>query len=155
MPSVKCGFLDERGGMSGSDSLVKWGPTLFVDIGFGPNYDWKVATTPPVPGSKGLYALVDTGASECCIDSQLAAQLNLPIVDKRPISGVHGQGEVNVHLAQVYVPSLNFTMNGAFAGVDLLAGGQAHSALIGRTFLRHFHLIYDGDTGNVEISSPD
>jgi predicted aspartyl protease len=126
-----------------------------VDIGFDPNYDWKIATTPPVPGLKALYALVDTGATECCIDSQLAAQLNLPIIDKRPISGVHGQREVNVHLAQVYVPSLHFTMNGAFAAVDLLVGGQAHSALIGRTFLRHFQLTYDGKTGDVAIAAPD
>jgi predicted aspartyl protease len=154
MPSTKCGFTDKPGGFTGPDALVKWGPTLFVDIGFDPNYDWKNATTPPVSGSKGLFALVDTGASESCIDSQLAAQLNLPIVDKRPISGVHGQREVNVHLAQVYVPSLNFTINGAFAGVDLLVGGQAHSALIGRTFLRHFRLVYEGNTGNVELGSP-
>lgn len=154
MPSAKCGFIDQPGGMSGCDSLVKWGPTLFVDIGFDPNYNWQTATAPPVPGLKGLYALVDTGATESCIDSQLAAQLNLPVVDKRPISGVHGQKEVSVHLAQVYVPSLNFTINGAFAGVDLLVGGQAHSALIGRTFLQYFHLLYRGDTGEVEVASP-
>jgi hypothetical protein len=30
-----------------------------------------------------------------------------------------------------------------------------HSALIGRTFLRNFHLIYNGLTGNVEIRSDD
>jgi predicted aspartyl protease len=153
MPSTKCGFQDQPNGLTGRDSLVKWGPTLLVDIGFDPNYDWKIATAPPMPGLKGINALVDTGADECCIDSQLAAQLNLPIVDRRHISGAHGKKEVNVHLAQVYVPSLNITMNGAFAGVDLVAGGQIHSALIGRTFLMHFRLIYNGMTGDVEISN--
>lgn len=44
-------------------------------------------------------------------------------------------------------------MNGAFAGVDLKAGGQIHSALIGRTFLRHFKMIYDGRTGTVSLSN--
>ena len=44
-------------------------------------------------------------------------------------------------------------MNGAFCGVDLKAGGQIHSALIGRTFLRHFKMIYEGKTGTVTITS--
>src|SRR5262245_27820099 len=35
-------------------------------------------------------SLVDTGAMESCIDSGLAMRLNLPIVDRRKISGVHG-----------------------------------------------------------------
>ena len=153
MPSTKCGFDDVPGELAGADMLIKWGPTLMVDIGFDANYDWKVATSPPVPGTKGLHALVDTGATESCIDSLLAAQLNLPIVDKRNVSGVHGSREVGIHLAQVYVPSLGFTINGAFAGVDLRAGGQLHSALIGRTFLRHFKMIYDGQTGTVELTS--
>src|SRR5713101_2684891 len=58
--------------------------------------------------------LVDTGAGESCIDSVLAAHLNLPVVDRRDISGVHGRQTVNMHLAQVVVPSLKFTLYGAF-----------------------------------------
>ena len=59
----------------------------------------------------------------------------------------------NVYLAQVHVPSLNFTMYGAFAGVELAAGGQVHGALIGRTFLQHFTMIYEGRTGTVTLSN--
>jgi hypothetical protein len=36
--------------------------------------------------------------------------------------------------------------------VDLKAGGQIHSALIGRTFLKHFKMVYDGRTGTVTLS---
>jgi predicted aspartyl protease len=154
MPATKCGFNDIPGGAAGADNLVQWGPTLLVDIGFDPNYIFGPSAPPPVPGKTKLAALVDTGATECCIDSLLAAQLNLPIVDRRVTAGAHGAREVNVHLAQVFVPSLNFTIYGAFAGVDLLAGGQLHSALIGRTFLKHFRMVYEGPTGNVELSSP-
>jgi predicted aspartyl protease len=107
----------------------------------------------PIAGIKGVQALVDTGATESCIDSQLALNLNLPIVDRRKISGTYGPHEVNIHLAQVHVPSLNFTVYGAFAGVHLAAGGQPHKALIGRTFLRHYTMIYEGRTGNVTLSS--
>lgn len=153
MVEAKCGFNDTPGA-SGSEFLVSLGPTLFVDIGFDPNHD--PISNPhgvPVPGITGVQALVDTGATECCIDALLAAQLNLPLVNRRRISGVHGSHTANVYLAQVHVPSLGMTMNGAFSGVDLKAGGQVHSALIGRTSLRHFKMIYEGKTGTVTLTS--
>ncbi len=96
---------------------------------------------------------MDTGAGISCIDNILASQLKLPIGDRRPISGAHGKAEVNMYLAQVHVPSLSFTIYGMFAGVDLQAGGQMHMALIGRTFLSAFTLIYEGRTGTVTISN--
>ena len=95
---------------------------------------------------------MDTGAIESCIDSALASTLNLPIVDRQPVAGAHGSGEVNTHLAQIYVPALGVTVYGAFAGVHLTAGGQPHYALIGRTFLRNFTMVYKGRTGAVTLS---
>jgi len=152
MAKTRCGFDNIPGGASGVDLLVFHGPTILVDIGFDP--DFKVGTLKiPVPGIKGVGALVDSGATESCIDSQLAAHLNLPIVDRRKIGGSYGAHEVNIHLAQVHVPSLNFTLYGAFAGVHLAAGGQSHKALIGRTFLRHYTMVYEGRTGTVTLSS--
>jgi predicted aspartyl protease len=100
-----------------------------------------------------LWALVDTGALESCIDSSLAMRLNLPVVDRRNISGAHGAKEVNVHLAHIHIPSLLFTIYGPFCAVDLTAGGQQHHALIGRTFLQNFTMVYEGRTGNVTLSN--
>jgi len=131
--------------------LEFWGPLLFVDIGFDPNYSFIPGGPPPIPGKTQLPALVDTGAGSSCIDSLLAAQLNLPVIDKRMQSGAHGAREVNIHMAQVHVPALNFTIYGEFAAADLRIGGQSIDALIGRTFLRHFRMIYDGNTGDVEL----
>jgi len=150
MVQTKCGF-DDSPGAPGSQLLVNFGPTLFVDIGFDPT--WKAYIGIPVSGIQKVEALVDTGASECCIDNLLASQISLPIVDRRTISGIHGSQTANVYLAQVYIPSLNFTMHGAFSGVDLQAGGQRHSALIGRTMLNHFTMIYEGRTGTVTLSN--
>ncbi len=155
MARTKCGF-DNTPGSSGSDLLVMRGPTLLVDIGF--DKSWRVGTSPGRPTSaiQGVRALVDTGATESCIDGLLAARLGLPIVDRRPIAGVGGKHEVNMYLAQIHVPLLAFTIFGSFAGVDLAAGGQVHSALIGRTFLRYFTMIYEGRTGTVVIhNDPD
>lgn len=155
MPRTKCGFNnDPSGAPSGQDQLVFMGPTLLVDIGFDSTFNPQVAQHPQ-PGTltQGLQALVDTGAIESCIDRQLAEELGLPIIDRRQIAGVGGRHEVNIHLAQIYIPSLAFTIWGNFAAVDLLAGGQTHRALIGRTFLRSFTMIYTGTTGDVELYS--
>lgn len=153
MATTECGFLDVAGGAPACDLLVSYGPTLLVDIGFDPNFKPPPDPKPPIAGITGIHALVDTGASESCIDSLLAAQLNLPIVDRRQISGVNGAQEINMHLAQVYIPTLHYTIYGAFAGVHLTAGGQVHRALIGRTFLQNFTMTYNGATGAVTLSS--
>lgn len=153
MAETRCGFDSVVGGATGSELLVSLGPTLSVDIGFDPAFSPVGNAVPPVAGLKGVLALVDTGATESCIDNLLAVQLNLPIVDRRAIAGVGGQHMVNVYLAQIHVPSLPFTIYGAFAGVDLKAGGQMHSALIGRTFLRNYRMTYDGISGTVTISN--
>ena len=150
MVQTKCGF-DTTPQANGSALLETYGPTLKVNIGFDPNYVIGVGI--PTPGITLIDALVDTGASESCIDNLLAAQIKLPVVDRRRISGISGSNEVNVYMAQVHIPSLNFTIYGAFAGVDLKAGGLVHNALIGRTFLRHFTMTYEGKTGMVIISS--
>lgn len=153
MPSTNCGYSDIPGGATGGALLTYYGPTLSVDIGFDPAYNANVPWAVPTGGITGIRALVDTGAGESCIDSTLASQLNLPIVDRRPVAGAHGSQDVNMHLAQVHVPSLNFTIYGAFAGVHLQAGGQPHQALIGRTFLKHYKMIYNGSTGLVTLES--
>jgi hypothetical protein len=152
MPTTKCGFDNTPAG-SGSDLLCALGPTLWAHIGFDPAYDPDNAAQLPRLPNPPLPALVDTGASECCIDSVLAVALALPIIDRRPVSGVHGAADVNMHLAQIHVAPLRFTIYGVFAGVDLIAGGQAHHALIGRSFLRGFTMTYEGRSGTVVISN--
>lgn len=152
MAQAQCGFRSVEGGASGSDLLVLIGPTLLVDIGFDQEYKPRPSAKPR-PGMSGVSALVDTGASESCIDNLVGHDLGLPVVDRRPIAGAHGSQLANIFLAQVHVPSLNFTIYGSFAGVDLAAGGQVHRALIGRSFLRRFKMIYEGVTGAVTLSS--
>lgn len=152
MRSTKCGYVNILGGSPAEELLAVWGPQIYVNIGFDPNYTFAPDGPLPVPGKQGLPALVDTGAGESCIDSLLAAQLNLPIINKRVVAGAHGAKAVNIHMAQVHIPSLAFTIYGEFAAVDLRMGGQSIDALLGRTFLRNFKLIYDGTTGDVEIS---
>ena len=151
MPTISAGF-DSSGDVPGEDALVRFGPTIYVRIGLDVEYQLGNAAQPDLPSDR-IPALVDTGALESCIDSTLAIGLSLPVVDRRRVAGAHGAGEVNYHLAQIYIPDLEATISGLFAGVHLAAGGQHHSALIGRTFLRHFTMAYEGRTGIVTISN--
>ena len=142
MSSVDCGFKGQK------ELLVRFGPTLNVRIGFDPNYSPSSMRLPDLP-EKLWPALVDTGATESCIDSTLAYELQLPVYDTVSVSGVHGKKELNLHLAQIYVPSLHFITYGRFTGVHLISGEQPHYALIGRSFLRNFNMTYNGKTGSV------
>lgn len=150
--TTQCGFAP-GGLLPAHHMLVVQGPTLVVDIGFDPAF---TATSVGVPNlaQRGVPALVDTGAHESFIDNDLAISLKLPVVDRQKVSGSNGQHEVSVYLAHIHVPSLVVTQLGRFGGVHLAAGGQRHSALIGRTFLMHFKMIYDGRTGVVELTLP-
>ena len=151
MATVDCGFSDTPA-HPGQTVLVVHGPTLPVQIGFDSSFAPLGNPFPNLPPER-FDALVDTGAFMSCIDSSVAMSLNLPIVDRQKVAGVHGSIEVNMHLAQIYIPSLAYTIYGAFAGVHLIAGGQSHHALIGRTFLRDFTMTYYGKTGTVTISN--
>ena len=151
MTTTLCGFSDGPGGQ-GRELLVQFGPTLIVDIGFDPDFDPHSGpnVSPDLP-LKGVHALVDTGATSSCIDNGWAMRLNLPIIDRQRVAGVAGAHEVNMHMGQIHIPSLGKTIYGSFAGVELAAGGQQHLALIGRTFLMHFLMIYNGFTGTVSL----
>lgn len=152
MPDAKCGFDGDPRGPA-QQLLVVLGPTLIVDIGFDANYDAAIPGARPFTQLQGSHALVDTGASISCIDSAVAATLQLPIVDRQRVAGSGGAHQVNMHLGQIFVPALQTVFYGAFAGVDLAAGGQPHVVLIGRDFLQHVTLTYEGLTGKVTIAT--
>jgi hypothetical protein len=153
MAQTQCGFLDGAG-VTARELLVSLGPTLKVDIGFDPSYDGRSPRKPPTLPMQNVWALIDTGATHCCIDGDLAMQLNLPVIDQRTYSGISGPMHVNMHLAQIHTPNLSFTFYGSFAGVNLSAGGSRHVVLIGRSYLQHFTLTYDGPTGAVALADP-
>ena len=150
MPNANIGF-DDSGGFSGADLLQLVGPTIEVQIGFDPSYRPSNGTPPRLP-SRLYPALVDTGASSSSVNSALAVTLGLPVIDQQEHSGANGVFKVNIHAAQIYIPSLNRIIPGRFAGVHLSAGGQLHKALIGREILRHYTLTYEGSTGKVSLS---
>lgn len=145
MTSVECGFEGEPG------ILERYGPTILVHIGLDNNFQPSKTSAQNLRATS-VPALVDTGASESCIDSTLAEKLGLPVINQQAVAGVHGAQPANKHLAHIYIPDLDFSMSGQFTGVHLLAGGQPHFALLGRDFLKDFTMTYEGRTGTVRIT---
>lgn len=147
MLKVSCGCA---GAPQAQALLIHHGPAIVVTIGFDP--EWRPdANAPPAPGASSLRALIDTGARQSCVDSDLALRLGLPQFDRKQVSSVGGIVMVNFHLAQVHVPSLKFTQSGPFAAVPLLASGFKYEALLGRSFLSYVKLRYDGPLGDAEV----
>lgn len=163
MSIVECGFpsglsLPGSSPLSGKDALAFRGPTVLVDIGFDPAFFGSTlpsvsgATTAPVAvASVQVPALIDTGASESCIDEQLAQQLQLPLINTTVQSGIGGSIRLNMNLAHIAIPRV-VTEYGQFTGVHLQAGGQFHRALLGRRLLDDVLLVYDGRTGTVSMA---
>ena len=143
MPIVECGFpaglslpiaspASPPVTLSAADALELRGPTVLVDIGFDPAFFGT--TLPPVPGASAppiaipsvqVPALLDTGASESCIDEQLAQRLQLPLIDTSTRAGIGGVITLSIYLAHIVIPTLAIQF-GRFTGVHLQAGGQHH-----------------------------
>ena len=151
MPSIQAGFKSGKGGEAPADLLVRLGPTIQVDIGLKSRA--PAGATPDLP-CKMIKALIDTGAGGDCIDDALAQRLGLPITDEGEISGVSGRHRAFVYTARIYVPKLDKLLFQPFTGVKLAEGEQWHRVILGRSFLRHYRLAYDGASGAVEIAAP-
>ena len=74
MPLADAAFADSEGRPDRA-ALIELGPSLEVVV--SPLVD------PPRPPTEGhtTHALIDTGATQSCIDIQVAQSLNLPVVD--------------------------------------------------------------------------
>ena len=146
MPLADAAFVDS-GGRPDHAALIEFGPSLEVVV--SPFID------PPQTPTEGhtTHALVDTGATQSCIDIQVATSLVLPVVDYVMIAGATGASRHPLFSARVAIPSPEIFQFGAFAGVDLAAGDQPHRVLLGRTFLQGTVMIYDGARAQVTIAS--
>ncbi len=152
MPRESVGFRSGTGGLSAADLLVQVGPTVRVDIG---RKSRSPSGEPPDLPGKRIKALIDTGAGGDCIDEKLAQELRLPATELGVISGVGGRHDAVIYTARLYVPALGRLLFQQFTGVKLAEGAQPHRVLLGRTFLRHYQMFYDGASGQVDLSTGD
>jgi predicted aspartyl protease len=102
-----------------------------------------------VPNKTG-FALIDTGASNTCIDEQAAKDLGLPVIDVGSMqSASHEKHPCNIYPVQIVTPVVTLnsmrTMGANLASQGLLI-------LIGRDVLAVCTLFYNGPSGQFTLS---
>jgi len=50
-----------------------------------------------------MQAVIDTGATGSCIRSDLAESLELPVIDRKPLRGIHGPQDTDIVVAELVV----------------------------------------------------
>ena len=124
--------------MNEKSSLFDLGPVLPVMIG-KPLSD---ALIPQNHKFDNHHALVDTGANIGGIDPDIAEKMDLPWIDSMDIGGWGGVNEHDVYAASVLIVGLDMT----YHSTRLVAAPlpQHSKVLLGRDFLRHVVMLYDG-----------
>lgn len=134
-------------------ALQRNGPRINMQIGVPDALAAQLAASNQVPPPPHVgQGLVDTGASNTCIDVTVATALGLQVINE-----VGVQTPAGLTTQQVYGVKLTFPGHGglvipflAVAGAQL--GTQGICALIGRDFLVGKMLLYDGILNSFTIS---
>lgn len=134
-------------------ALVQRGPCIQVTIGLSESIARQlVQQGEQVPNEIAGYGLIDTGASSTCIDDALAQQLGFPVIDVvQMTSASHANTEANVYPIQLEIIGPGIRVNVPRSlGASLQPQGLV--ALIGRDFLQHCALTFNGFAGQVTLS---
>jgi predicted aspartyl protease len=108
----------------------------------------SVAVPAPVSG----IGLIDTGASDTCVDEQTAQNLGLPEIDVVNMSSAsQAASPRNVYPITIEIAGLPYPLNVPRAiGAELR--NQGLLLLIGRDTLQFCTLFYNGVTGQITLS---
>jgi predicted aspartyl protease len=132
-----------EGGYDRRNELARTGPIIDISIE-------KARSQFAGFAAKGL---IDTGASAVCISQRIADQLDLPQVDE-DVLGVVGGGTVptKIYAGYLVVPALDFREITQLHAVNMRNGN--HNVLLGRSFLSHFIVTFDGPEGMFHFARP-
>ena len=136
-------------------NLFIQGPLLPVVVSLPPAYIQLLQQQgQPVPAPVPGLALVDTGATLCAVDQSLVAAFGIPPSGYEMIQGAN-LGSPTFQLT--YPASLSFPGTtlpnisfANFVGLPLSSGGIV--AVIGRSVLKQFILVYNGPGGFITLS---
>ncbi|HWO56414.1 MAG TPA: hypothetical protein VNN55_02485 [bacterium] len=134
--------------------MQRFGPVLQVQINLPKHLsDQYAKDQKTIPPSVNGIALVDTGASLCCVDSAVVTQLGVLPVGLQKVSTPSGTEDQLVYpvLINCAEGPFFFNTNTALAS-DHLLKNQGIIALLGRDLLAHTILIYDGRRGSFTIA---
>ena len=132
-------------------ALQHRGPILQVSVTVEQNLgQGLIAQGKALPAPISGLALIDTGASNTCIDEQAAKELGLPVIDVAIMqSASHEKHPCNIYPVQIITPIV--TLNAPRAMGAALAS-QGLLVLIGRDVLQSCTLFYNGPAGQFTLT---
>lgn len=131
-------------------ALVMRGPVLQVTITIEQHAAKALLTQGKTVQSKTGIALIDTGASNTCVDDKAAQELGLPVIDVGSMqSASHEKHPCNIYPVQIVTPVVTLnsprTMGANLASQGLLV-------LVGRDVLASCNLFYNGPSGQFTLA---
>lgn len=124
-----------------------FGHILPVHIaGFGSS-----SQAPSVPALIETRGLIDTGASDVCIDHRLALELGLREIDQAKVGVVGGSTMAKIYLGRLIVPDVGFDR--VCPLYALKVRHPTHEVLLGRSFLENYIVTFDGPAGTFTFAS--
>lgn len=126
------------------------GPVLQVAVSIEQNAAKALLTQGKTVATKTGLALIDTGASNTCIDEQAAQELGLPVIDVATMqSASHEQHPCNIYPVQIITQVVTLNSQRTM-GATL--GSQGLLILIGRDVLQACNLFYNGPARQFTLS---
>jgi hypothetical protein len=156
MPIYDGEFRTQKG-EPGPAGLLQIGPVLPVEIAVPSALSkFLSAQNQPIPAPRTGLALIDTGATRSCVDSQVISSLGVNPIGITSLGTARGRSQHHLYPAKFNFPAIRFEMEfDSVVGVDLSGQGAGKIqiiALIGRDVLSRCILIYYGTKGSFSLA---
>lgn len=108
------------------------------------------ASSPAPARTLATRGLIDTGASDVCIDYRLAMELGLKVINQTTVGVVGGSAMANVYLGRLSLPGIGF--DEVMPLYALKVRQPTHEVLLGRSFLQNYIVTFDGPAGHFTMA---
>jgi hypothetical protein len=152
------GEFRTQAGQPRPGGLLQAGPVLPVEIAVPTALSsFLSARNQQIPAPVAGFALIDTGATRSCVDSQVISSLGVNPIGITSLGTARGRSQHHLYPAKFNFPAMKgFEIEfGSVVGVDLSgqgAGKMQIIALIGRDVLSRCILIYHGPKGSFSLA---
>jgi len=151
------GEFRTQAGAPGPAGLLRTGPVLPVEIAVPTALSkFLSARNQQIPSPRAGFALIDTGATRSCVDSQIVSSLGVSPIGIANLGTASGRSQHHLYPAKFDFPAMKFQVEfGSVVGVDLSGQGVGNTqiiALIGRDVLSRCILIYHGTKGSFSLA---
>lgn len=102
-------------------------------------------------GPIDVPGLLDTGASDVCIDYRIAIALGLTLINQTNVGVVGGSTLASIYLGRLIVPSVGFDR--VMPLYALKVRQPTHQVLLGRSFLQNYIVTFDGPAGMLHFDT--